>query len=79
MWGTRALDSDGPRHSALEFMKMGAASLTLISEPHFPLEHLAAIFLPLWVPLILPMLVGLLREAKRYRSKSQWSQRASRT
>lgn len=36
---------------------------------YFPEEHKLAVLLPLWAPLALPMLVGLVREIKRLRDK----------
>ena len=38
---------------------------------YFPDEHKLAVLLPLWAPLALPMLVGLVREIKRLREKKE--------
>jgi hypothetical protein len=40
-------------------------------QSNFPLEHYAAIFAPLLFPLLLPFLVGTIKEIKRYKEKKR--------
>jgi len=44
---------------------------SLVSMLYFPEEHQLAVLLPLWAPLVLPLLGGLIKEIKRYRDKGR--------
>ncbi|GMH86939.1 hypothetical protein TrST_g4848 [Triparma strigata] len=54
-------------NSALRKIEHAEADPTMVSLLYFPDEHKLAVLLPLWAPLALPMIVGLVREVKRYR------------
>lgn len=54
-------------NSALRNIEHAEEDPTMVSLLYFPDEHKLAVLLPLWAPLALPMVVGLVREVKRYR------------
>jgi phosphatidylinositol glycan class S len=47
---------------------------TMLPQLYFALEHLMAVYLPLWAPLTIPYLSSLVKETKRYREKVQGQQ-----
>ncbi|KAF0693556.1 Aste57867_15498 [Aphanomyces stellatus] len=47
---------------------------TMISQLYFPEDQIYAVYLPLLVPLVIPLLGGLVREVKRYRAKTKQKQ-----
>jgi len=49
---------------ASELAQSILSASTLRRLPHFPLEHLAAVYLPAWLPIALPLVLGLAREVK---------------
>lgn len=56
-------------HAALRLSRKLQSEPSVVAPLFTPLEHELAVYLPLWAPLALPLLVGLLKEAKRYRRK----------
>ncbi|CAM9170256.1 unnamed protein product, partial [Phaeothamnion confervicola] len=62
----RATALAGEARAAAERLDADAAS---VPRPHFPTEHLMAVFLPLLAPLVIPLLFGFAREVRRCRQK----------
>ena len=54
-------------NDALNLAKTIATDYQLVELPYVPQEHLFAIFGSLLAPLVLPFLIGSIREWKRYR------------
>ena len=56
-------------NEALRLLRELRTDPGIVAPLFFPLEHEAAVFLPLWAPLLLPVLVGTAKEVKRRRGK----------
>ena len=56
---------------ALSLLNLAEADPTLVSMLFFPEEHQMAVLLPLWAPLVLPLLGGLVKEVLRMRKKKK--------
>jgi phosphatidylinositol glycan class S len=46
---------------------------SMVPQLYFPPEHLLAVYLPLWAPLALPLLLGFTKELRRFRGKAKQS------
>jgi hypothetical protein len=73
-----SLSASGSLGSALGRVNEAAGRLeaawgdvSLLPPPHFPLEHHAAVLVPLVVPLLVPLLGGLKSEWRRYKAKTR--------
>ena len=54
-------------HGALRYLESVQSDHRFVELPYFAPDHYLAVFSPLVLPLFLPMIVGLIREIKRYR------------
>jgi hypothetical protein len=54
-------------HGALQRLESVQSDHRVYELPYFALDHYLAVFSPLVLPLLLPMLAGFIREVKRYR------------
>ncbi len=54
-------------HGSLQYLESVQRDHRVQELPHFALDHYLAVFSPLVLPLLLPMLAGFIREVKRYR------------
>ncbi len=54
-------------HGSLQYLESVQRDHRVHELPHFALDHYLAVFSPLVLPLLLPMLAGFIREVKRYR------------
>jgi phosphatidylinositol glycan class S len=58
-------------NAALSLCARAEVDPTLVGLLYFPAEHQMAVLLPLWSPLVLPIVGGFFREIKRYREKAR--------
>jgi hypothetical protein len=49
---------------------------SMVPQLYFPPEHLMAVYLPLWAPLALPLLLGFTKELRRYKDKTKEKEQA---
>mmetsp|Transcript_24270 Transcript_24270/g.36772 ORF Transcript_24270/g.36772 Transcript_24270/m.36772 type:complete len:121 (+) Transcript_24270:1101-1463(+) len=61
MYATSAL------YGALTTIESAQADADLFELPYFAPDHYLAVFSPLVLPLVMPMIFGLVREVKRYK------------
>lgn len=54
-------------HGSLYHLEEVRSDPELMELPHFAIDHYLAVFSPLVLPLLMPLVVGLVREIKRYR------------